>query len=54
LIGLNFIVAWTDVVQRILHLPWTINLPIYLCCNLVAAWLLLKTKPEITETLPLD
>lgn len=54
LIALNFIDAWSNLAQQILQMPWIYNIPVYLCCNIAAAWLLLKTKPPITKTLMLD
>ena len=47
LVVLNFVDAWTDPVAKMLGSPYLYEVPVFLGCNLIAAWLLLKTKPRI-------
>ena len=54
LIGLNLIDAWTDPVAKRYGLPYNPEVPVFLVCNLLAAWLLLKYSSRSTAPLSFD
>lgn len=54
LVCLNFVDAWTDPVAKLLGSPYLYEVPVFLGCNLIAAWLLLKTKPRIISPIASD
>ncbi len=54
LVALNFIDAWTDLAAKLLGIPYNQEMRVFLACNLIAAWLLLKTKPRIRRAIAFD
>ena len=54
LIGLNFIDAWTDLAAKMSGVLYIDELPVLLGCNLLAAWLLLKTASTGSDPIAVD
>lgn len=54
LVALNFIDAWTGLSVHHLGLPYTYGAAVVIVCNLIAAWLLLKTKSAVPDAIAFE
>lgn len=54
LVALDFIDAWIDLVWQSFGFLYIHKVPIIVCCNIVAAWLLLRSLPKPSATIAFD